>query len=1358
MFQPREESAEEKILASGGKWPSFPDHPEKKGSWYLLKVPGRWDARGAFYMYDFSRKKVDKIGGRTRSAYSQGWIRRTFFVPETWKDKEISLEFSGINRDARLFLNGRRVCDFSLSTKVMISPWLVYGKKNDLSLFVSLKSLPLSPEHSRYKEYCGFRRGDGADWWFNWNPGPGISGNVFLNVRPRNVSLDNLRIVTTTNDKKILAAAELTNRTKQTQIFRLDGRISRQSKTLFQLPGVTVKLAPGSTRSISLSGIWKDAVFWSPEHPNLFRFHLYLRDSQGIPQDELSTRFGFRDIKIQGSDFLLNGKKIHLKFLSSQLRIAEKTDEEIRKILQELKRLHFNGLLYESLDERVLNLCDELGLMVSLRHVFPPLVRGGDYLPGVPNQGIPFAAYLSTKYADARTELESTISEVVRKFRNHPSLVIWMLNPLLCWNPDWINPNRIDEETRQSDVVLASLREEAFLRREDPTRIVIQSMGSNTGAVISCNPYPTFSNQPDEWADWPMRWAEHRKKPLLLEEVALPFVFNFASFHSSSKKRFNSWTEMRQLFYEHAARYFGDPIYSSADASMSDLAWHTLSNGIQKKPDGSSFYPLNPAAEAAHAYWLRRCGLAWRLYDISGIWPFQSHQLYYSNGKGAKRDYAYKDITTPGIKNDYGIPETFTHVNRIFAEQKRIQQPFLAWIAGRPERFTSLEHNYYSGEELIKQLIFSNHHENPVKIHAEYRITEGDRILFSSQWSGEIQSGENFRLPFRWRLPTFSKRNRLSLELTARSGGETSRDTFQFTVFPREKTISTSDVTLYDEYGTTERLLQKMEIPYRKFTTSSAMAGTLVVGNNSFTEQFLSRIPDLKQKLQAGLTLLVMNQNKDTVLGPYLEERRARHVFLKDPQHPILQGIQPEDLLHWRGESDVAEAYPESRTAVHRDRFMHWGQEGTVSSYVLDKPYSGRFRILLDCDADLSRTVLMEYLLGKGRLIFCQLDLDSRFGKDPVATRLTERLLAYAAKPEQTVRKKVVFIGQEMLKGTLEGLGFRFQKIPWKKADVLISADSTLAPEELNRFVSGGGTLLFLGNSNRQYCAFGIPVPESTLCRLAAYDPSPYLRGIGNSDFYLNPAMSPALFPGRYAFLCKKTGKGTVSAFSLLPEQFQEYASRIKIKRVLSVLLTNLGAEGVDEISFHTDKESGMLTGRKVAFLTDPEEQGLRKGYHLPEFPDSTWKHIKLGFDWEGQGINMNNPRYKNASAPYDGDAWYRVRVFIPGSWKGKPIVFHADSIDDLDWVWLNGIPVGHTGMENPEYWAVPRNYRISEKAIRFGKENLLAIRVRDLRGNGGVLNAVYLAPEGAPPAKDALWERPRREIRDFDPNFWRQW
>ncbi len=1356
-----EESAEEKVIAAKGKLPPYPVHPPENGTWNYLKVPGRWDARGAFYMYDASRNKVGKIAGRTRSAYSQGWIRRSFSVPESWKGKDVILEFSGVSRSARLFINGVQVTVFIMNAHVPVSPWLIYGKENDLSLFVSLKSLPLAPEHPRHREYTGFRRGDGADWWFNWNPGPGISGDVFVNVLPQNIRLDDLHIATTTSDRKLTASAELCNKTGETRSFSLKGVVSDGNKTLFRLPASTVSLRPGENRRVVVTGIWENAVFWSPENPKLFRLHLTLHDSSGKPLDELSSRFGFREMKIRGSDFVLNGKKIHLKFLSSQFQFDGKSMEDIRNILLALKRLHFNGILYESLDSRTLELCDELGMLAAIRHVMPPLVRNGEYLPGVPNQGIPFAAYLSNRYAGARKDLEEAISGIVRKFRNHPSVVIWMLNPLLCWNPNWINPNTIDAEPRQSDVMLASLREEAFLRRLDPTRIVIQSMGANTGAVISCNPYPTFSNQPDEWADWPMRWAERRKKPLLLEEVALPFVFNFASFHSSSKNRFNGWTDMRQLFYEHAARYFGDPIYTSAKPEMSDVNWHSLSNGNREKnTDLSSYAPLNPAAEAAHVYWLRRCGLAWRLYDIPGVWPFQGHQLYYSHGSARKRDFSYVDVTAPGIKYDFGTPESFTETNRVFDEQKRIQSPFLAWIAGRPERFSSQEHNYYSGQELVKQFIFSNHSLSPAPVAANYRISDRKRVLFSASWKGVVAEGENIRLPFHWTIPEVTERTDLSLELVAQSGKNVCRDVFAVTAFPRKQPFPQQmEILLYDESGKTAALLRKMGIRHRIADGSEKETAVLMIGCNSFTERFLKMFPDLKQRLDRGLTLLVMNQNRDTLLKEYLEERRARHVFLKDSQHPVLRNIRPADLLHWRGESDTAEAYPETLSAVHHNRFIHWGQEGTVSTFVMDKPYSGRFRILLDCDADLSRTPLIEYFSGKGRMILCQLDLDSRYGSDPIATQLAERLVAYAAAPEKMPPKKAVFSGSPKMRKELEQLGFRFSELPWNRAEVLVSADSDLPPDDLRAFTERGGTVLLFGASDAQYSACGLSVPSMMKCRLAAFDRSPLLRGVGNSDFYFNPALKLPLFPDHRAFRSIKSGKGTIAAFTLSPEMFQEYASRIKVKRILSTLLTNSGVEGADELALTPQTAAGELTEQPAAFAVDPEEQGIRKKYHLPETDDSKWRTIKLGLNWEAQGIVMENPKYRKSAMPYDGDAWYRIRVFIPESWRDKQLVFHADSIDDLDWVWFNGSLIGHTGETQPNYWEISRNYKVPQNKVLFGKENLIAVRVRDLRGNGGILNSVRLTPEGTVHTSvDLLWKRPKRDIRDFDPNFWRQW
>ena len=124
----------------------------------------------------------------------------------------------------------------------------------------------------------------------------------------------------------------------------------------------------------------------------------------------------------------------------------------------------------------------------------------------------------------------------------------------------------------------------------------------------------------------------------------------------------------------------------------------------------------------------------------------------------------------------------------------------------------------------------------------------------------------------------------------------------------------------------------------------------------------------------------------------YLEERRTRNVFVKDSGHPILQGLPAQAFAQWRGEPDKTVPYPRTGTSATNGRFMHWGSRGTVATFVQDKPDSGRFRVLLDCDADLSRSALLENFIGDGRILFCMLDLEERLGLEPMADELAVRL------------------------------------------------------------------------------------------------------------------------------------------------------------------------------------------------------------------------------------------------------------------------------------------------------------------------------------------------------------------------------
>ncbi len=133
-----------------------------------------------------------------------------------------------------------------------------------------------------------------------------------------------------------------------------------------------------------------------------------------------------------------------------------------------------------------------------------------------------------------------------------------------------------------------------------------------------------------------------------------------------------------------------------------------------------------------------------------------------------------------------------------------------------------------------------------------------------------------------------------------------------------------------------------------------------------------------------------------------------------------------------------------------------------------------------------------------------------------------------------------------------------------------------------------------------------------------------------------------------------------------------------------------------------------------------------------PAFNDSDWKPIKAGISWEEQGYDG-----------LDGYAWYRVKFFLPSSItqdaiNRDSILFNLGKIDDYDQTYLNGKLIGENGqmmtaeMKNTADFTktdtkynVDRSYvlAVDNKAILWDKENILAIRVYDNHGPGGIIS-----------------------------------
>ena len=115
-------------------------------------------------------------------------------------------------------------------------------------------------------------------------------------------------------------------------------------------------------------------------------------------------------------------------------------------------------------------------------------------------------------------------------------------------------------------------------------------------------------------------------------------------------------------------------------------------------------------------------------------------------------------------------------------------------------------------------------------------------------------------------------------------------------------------------------------------------------------------------------------------------------------------------------------------------------------------------------------------------------------------------------------------------------------------------------------------------------------------------------------------------------------------------------------------------------------------------------------------YNDNDWDRIRVGDNWENQGF-----------PGYDGFAWYRLWITIPLAKFGSDEDFYLylGRIDDADEVYFNGQLIGKSGSMPPHYstaWDRKRAYSIPRELVNKTGENLLAVRVYDNQGEGGIL------------------------------------
>ena len=393
------------------------------------------------------------------NAEGVAWYRKQFDAPASWKGKSIRLQFGAVNYLAEVWLNGELVgyheggydpFEFDIDDIVQ------YGKTNTLILRVIS---PIVVNDSLYID--GMEKWEAPHWRGALIAGPWQ--DVSLKVTER-VHMQDL-FVETALDGSVKLNLNVTNGEVKRHEATIKYTIRERNTTAANAASVWESsekrlLEPGAN-DFTIPASIPNPKLWSPDAPNLYEAVVTIDG-----KDEYTTRFGVREFTISKDGFLLNGKKFYMKagfwegLYPVGLAVPD-SPEMLRKEITLAKEANFNTLRpwRKPPAPWVLDMADEMGILM----IGAPALECMNEKPAIAGQ--------------LNRRVFHEIESMVRRDRNHPSIVIWEL---------------FNEVKRAA---IARLKRESSLRARaiDPTRLIIDESGGWAGG---CHAYMPRSREP----------------------------------------------------------------------------------------------------------------------------------------------------------------------------------------------------------------------------------------------------------------------------------------------------------------------------------------------------------------------------------------------------------------------------------------------------------------------------------------------------------------------------------------------------------------------------------------------------------------------------------------------------------------------------------------------------------------------------------------------------------------------------------------------------------------------------------------------------------------------------------------------
>ena len=414
--------------------PKF-DKSKWSAEWKAVDLPHDWVVDLPFEA-KASHSHGYKTVGFKYPETSVGWYRKTFTVPAGDEGKHFAIQFDGIFRDARIWVNGFYLGNepSGYATQVYdISEYLNYGEENLVCVRVDATV---------------------EEGWFY--EGAGIYRHVWLDVTsPVHVAPFGTFVHSTLSDSFDTAFVTVETSVRNGSAAPADYTLRH---TLVDAGGHVVcstlvsghsVLAKAESRTERTFTVDKPHL-WSPSDPYLYKVLTeVLQDA--VVMDTYETTVGFRSAVFDADQgFLLNGKRLELKGVNlhqDHAGVGAAIPDALQAFrLRELKKIGVNAYRssHNPMTPEMLDACDSLGI----------LVLEENRLTGVNDEHV------------------RLLKRMIERDRNHPSIILWSVGNEE-WGIEWS-----DKGTK----IVESMRE--YCHRLDPTRPMTVATSSGPHIVI----------------------------------------------------------------------------------------------------------------------------------------------------------------------------------------------------------------------------------------------------------------------------------------------------------------------------------------------------------------------------------------------------------------------------------------------------------------------------------------------------------------------------------------------------------------------------------------------------------------------------------------------------------------------------------------------------------------------------------------------------------------------------------------------------------------------------------------------------------------------------------------------------------